>query len=93
VTLQLSPYYAEALAVLKERENDTSFPAGHYQLNAIRAIIADERGKQRTAQRHAMAALKAAAKTHSGFRYHPNIGLVDEKASRVHVRLEQIVQS
>ena len=54
------------------------FPVDRYILSSVLAIIARDAGDDGRARDHARDALVAASLTHSGFRYHPTIGLVRE---------------
>ena len=54
------------------------------------ALIAGERGKTKRARRHARAALEAESRPHSGLRYQPHLGLVDETQRRVQARLKKL---
>jgi len=57
----------------------TLFPVDRYILSAILAIINDARGDHSVAAEHAKGALEVADLKHSGLRYHPTLGLVEEK--------------
>jgi tetratricopeptide (TPR) repeat protein len=74
---KLTQLYDEALAVLDEMElPGRKFPSQIYKGYGIRALIAAHKGEIESAWKLAQVALDAAAKDHSGFRYHPNLGLV-----------------
>jgi tetratricopeptide (TPR) repeat protein len=83
--------YREALSVLDEFEFPSPFPIDIYQLNAIRALIADALHDAPRARSLATAALEAAGKTDSGLRYHSRLGLVHETDNSVHSRLKKLV--
>ena len=90
----LSHLYDEALEVVlayAERKPGPIFPHQLYVVNAIRAVITDERGDQKIASELAQRALNAASQTHSGFRYHPKVGLVQNTDNPIHSRLLEIV--
>jgi tetratricopeptide (TPR) repeat protein len=70
--------YGRALEILQEHRKRLMFPVEHFKWNAAQAIIAGETGNRDKAREFASAALEFAAKDHSGFRYHPDIGLVSE---------------
>lgn len=82
--------YDEVLAIVEartERENGSgsvSFPSERYLLSAILAVINARLGREEAAQRLARAALSAAAETSSGLRYHPQVGLVTDRDTRLY---------
>jgi tetratricopeptide (TPR) repeat protein len=83
--------YDEALAVLDGMKHPgTQFPSDVYKSFGIRALIAADRGEIESAPKFAKVALNAAAKDHSGFRYHPNFGLVQDRESRFHKTIEAV---
>jgi tetratricopeptide (TPR) repeat protein len=82
--------YAEALAALDAGAAGFVFPVIKYQAYAVRALIAAEDGDFVPARRHAAEALQAAAARHSGFRYHPDVGLLREPDPRIHDRVTQL---
>ena len=63
------------MARLEEFGGNEMFPVQKYKVAAIRALIANKRGQIR-GKEWAKLALEEAAKTHTGFRYHPNLCLV-----------------
>jgi tetratricopeptide (TPR) repeat protein len=85
-TTPLPDLYDEALAVLSEF-SDEVFPVSRYRFSAIHALIFHDRGLREQARAQARMALEAAAATHSGFRYHSKLGLVQSPEERVHARL------
>lgn len=90
----LTPFpecYGEALSVLSEFPSHFPFPFEVFKEAAARAIIARARGECAEARRQAGIALEAAAKHHSGFRYHAKLGLVGEEHSDLIDRLREIV--
>jgi tetratricopeptide (TPR) repeat protein len=88
---KMAQLYGEALTVLDEMKlPGTEFPSDIYKSNGIRALIAEDRGEVGHARRFAEVALDAAAKDHSGFRYHPNFGLVKDQESNFRKAIESI---
>jgi tetratricopeptide (TPR) repeat protein len=73
--------YTRALEVLKMHRKRLTFPVDHFKWNAAQALLAGAAGNHASAREFAEAALEAAAKDHSGFRYHAKIGLVSEEHS------------
>jgi len=62
-----------------------------YMFNAIAALLAHDQGKRARARIHAARALALAKEKHSGFAYHPTVGLVQNTKNSVHARLEKFV--
>jgi tetratricopeptide (TPR) repeat protein len=93
VRQQLSELYDEALAVLEEFRTDTrlAFPIERYRFAAVRALIAQARNDIESAREFAKVALQCAAAEHSGFRYHPDVGLVETLDANVHNRLRALI--
>ena len=86
-TTPLPDLFDEALSALCEFHSDM-FPLDRYRAAAIQALILDSLGKREQARSHASIALEAAAATHSGFRYHPKVGLVASPDRKVHDRMK-----
>jgi tetratricopeptide (TPR) repeat protein len=86
---QKTQLHDEVRAILGEFhfKNGLTFPVERYRYAAIRALLADADGNQSEAREFARAALQSAASTHSGFAYHPRVGLVREVDPEVHDRL------
>jgi hypothetical protein len=66
------------------------FPVDRYMLSSVLAIIARDGGDHVRAREHARDAVAAAALTHSGFRYHPTIGLVQETETAMYRNVAKI---
>jgi len=79
--------FPEVDALLSEHASRLTFPVDHYKFNMCRALIADHRGDSTSASQHATAALSAAAEQHSGFRYHPEVGLVKKQDKTIQKKL------
>jgi tetratricopeptide (TPR) repeat protein len=90
VTSRWDDVYDEVLAILAERQADALFPVDYFRLNAVRSIIAAERGDPNGARQFAAEALRQAARVHSGFRYHSTLGLVGEMRGPVFDQLRTI---
>jgi len=84
--------FDEALSVLDEfrRDDGIVFPAASYQAEGARALILDILGDREHAAKHARNALEAAAKQHTGLRYHPTLGLVKIKDRQIHEALSHL---
>ena len=76
--------YPKATEVLAEAKF-LLLPADIYKFHAANAVFSDARGDSAHARDHAMKAVRAQGLKHSGFRYHPVAGLVqnpDERLSK-----------
>ena len=58
------------------------FAVDHFVFHATRALILSAQGDQVDARAEAKLALEAASRDNSGFRYHPNVGLVSDKHAK-----------
>jgi tetratricopeptide (TPR) repeat protein len=88
---KLAKLYDEALATLEgPKLKGIDFAANVYEKSGIRAIIAAHKGETEMAKKFAVSALKAAATVHSGFRYHPTVGLVRNKETPFYKSIEAI---
>lgn len=89
-TENLSDYFDEAIGRLEEFGGQEIFPLLRYKFAAARALIAHERGEIQAAG-WAKLELEEAAKTHTGFRYHPTLCLVEKPPNPVvHKKLAKI---
>jgi len=82
-------HYEEPLRVLDEFE-DSAFPLSRYRTYGARALINDALGRDSAAKKWAALALDAASAQHSGFRYHPRLGLVENPDERIRARLREL---
>ena len=92
IRLRLKEEYPSVLATLTEFERDdvSEFPAHLFEVAVIRAVIWSELGNLELAKKFANQALIEAAKTHSGFRYHAKLGLVDTSDAELRRLVEHI---
>ncbi len=79
----------QALEKYKARLSPVAFPADRFRWHAAYALIAAERNDAASAKLHAQSALEAAALDHSGFRYHPTLGLVTKQYDEVVQKLKK----
>ena len=77
--LGLTERYEQAMTMLSAAAEQLLFPVDHFKFHTVRAIINSAKGDNSTARVDARTALEAAARDHSGFRYHPGIGLVSDR--------------
>ena len=75
-THRLADRYGQALDILDLNRTRLTFPQDRYLWNGARALILKDSGRASEAGPFAEAALAAAREAHSGFRYHPTVGLV-----------------
>lgn len=92
VERQLVDYYEEASIVLDEFYSDArlSLPIQLYRYSAVKALLTDCRGDHVAASVFARDALEASQAAHSGFRYHPDIGLVKNTNPEIQTRLIEL---
>lgn len=70
-----------------------SFPVDGFLWNAAFALIADSTGQRKHAVETAAKALEFSALTHSGFRYHRAVGLVDARYDELKDELRRLARS
>jgi tetratricopeptide (TPR) repeat protein len=68
--------YEQALQLLERHKSRLTFPVDVFRWEAAYALIAIQVELPAAAREHARMALDAASKDHSGFRYHPSVGIV-----------------
>lgn len=81
--------YEFATHLLQEHQARLMFFVDHFRWHAALALIASETRDRHSARRHAKDALDAAAREHSGFRYHPTVGLVTAQYDDLIRKLEK----
>ena len=75
-TMNIKSQFTKALQVLSENQSRLMFPVEKFTWHAANALILAAQGERKRAREHATRALEAGQATHSGFRYHPTVGLV-----------------
>lgn len=80
--------YRRALELLCGHESRLMFPVDRFRWHAAHALIAFATGEAGAAHNHAKRALEAASRDHSGFRYHPSVGLVTPQFEAVVKKLK-----
>jgi tetratricopeptide (TPR) repeat protein len=85
--------FQRALALLEKGASNLTFAADHFRWHAAKSLIAQALGNVDEARRHAQIALAAATKQNSGFRYHPDVGLVGDGYVGVRRELMRIVST
>ena len=92
-TERLEQLYDDALKVLEEHKPDAAFfPADGFLWNAANALIADGRGQRTIAREYSTKALQFAEMTVSGFRNHPDVGLVGNRHEKIKAMLRHIAR-
>lgn len=82
--------YKQALQILQEHRSRPKFPIERFLWNVAGAIIHRELGEIEIARKSANAALAAAGEDASGFRNHPQLGLVEDKFKSLRNELAQL---
>jgi len=82
--------YAEAMTLL-DQQGPTLFPIEDYEIGAARALILRDVDRMAEAKQAAERAVAAAAREHSGLRYHAKLGLVED--NRFGERLREILKA
>ena len=92
---KLTHFFDEALIALEAelKSRGIHFPSEIFYAFGIRSIIAAHRGQIEKAKEFAKVALEAAAKDHSGLRYHPTAGLVGNKETAFYKSVAAIAES
>ena len=84
--------YDEALdAISFGSGSGVAFAVDQYRLNVVEAIIRKQKGDDVLARSFAKDAYEAAGYTHSGFRYHKDVGLVREIEPWAKIELDRIL--
>jgi len=76
VTRSRRERFERAAQVLLDHQSRLTFPVDRFMWHAALALIAQCRGDNANASEHASYALTEARQHHSGFRFHPTVGLV-----------------
>jgi hypothetical protein len=79
--------YKQALELLERHKARLTFPVDHFRWHAAFALILSASAQASSAREHARLALAAAQNDHSGFRYHPGVGLVGTKYEDIREQL------
>lgn len=88
-TNAIESWYGRARELLDASPERLMFPIDHFRWHAAKALIAVAEGDGVHAKQHAKAAIEASERVHSGFRYHPDVGLVDDGHSGLLGRLSR----
>ena len=88
----LEQHYGMANRLLDQHESRLMFPYDRFRWNCARALIASRTGDLVAAKRSARLAISSAQQDSSGFRYHPNVGLVGGKHPELISELTKIAE-
>ena len=83
--------YDQAFHLLQQHRSRLAFPVDHFRWHAAYALMSLDLDRPAAAREHAQNALEAAVKDHSGFRYHPSIGLVGKSYENIRFKLSAAV--
>ena len=89
-TLGIREKYGYAIELLDKHRGRLMFPVQYFRWHAAHALIAADSNDVSTAKTHAQEALDAAGLDHTGFRYHPRIGLVTERYDNLLQKLKSL---
>lgn len=82
-TQRIKERYEQAIQLLEVHEDRLTFPVDRFRWHAAHALIAADTGDRAAAKSYAERALQASGIEHSGFRYHPAVGLIADKYDEV----------
>jgi len=88
----LREHFEEAIDVLEDHASALTFPVDRFKWHAAYALIKGAEEDFEAAKREAAKALEAAEANHSGFRYHPDVGLVGPKQGSTRSRLIELAR-
>ncbi len=93
VAHNLKDLFQEVRRILLANKSRLMFPLDYYLYHTALAIIEWENGNSDDAKKHALYALEAASENQSGFRYHPQVGLVENQDKRIQSKLKEISEA
>lgn len=88
----LREHFEEAIDVLDDHASALTFPVDRFNWHAAYALIKGAQEDFEAAKREAAKALEAAQASHSGFRYHPDVGLVGPEQDSIRNRLIELAR-
>lgn len=87
---KIQAHYKESQEILIKNENHLTLPAEHYLYNTSMALILWEEGDKTKAKEFANSAIEAADRKTSGFRNHPDVGIVKQQEESIRAKLKII---
>ena len=90
---KVSSQYERAMTLANPFRTNPTFPVERFLACAVRAIIFSDTLRHVEAADSASEALTAAGIVHSGFRYHPTVGLVGSRHEALIGRMRQLLDS
>ena len=85
---EIEKLYDRALQLLDIAESKLMFPLDHFRWHASKALIKRARGRNVDAMLSACEAVVWAEKSHSGFPFHPTVGLVGGQYEEIRAKLK-----
>ena len=89
-TRDIESMFERASQLLDQFKSRLMFPVDYFKWHAAKALIASRQQNEDSTHLHAEEALRVAAETTSGFRYHPRAGLVSTKYDSTLSKLQQL---
>lgn len=89
-TREVHSQFPRARSLLDEHKGRLMFAVDNFKWNAAQALIARALDEVDVTYRLARAALEAASQGHSGFRYHPTVGLIPNTLAEVQERMRRM---
>lgn len=86
----IEAHYQQCLDLLLKHQSRLMFPVDRFRWHASMAVMLKRKGDLTGAVENARKALTEARKEHSGFRHHPNVGLVGEKYEELQTELARL---
>jgi hypothetical protein len=90
VQRNLKAFYPEIESAMMEDPPLVVLPDDELMFHAFCAVLPEEKGQGQAAREHAVKALEAASKTHSGWSRHPDAGLVKNVDQAIKATLERL---
>lgn len=90
---EIEKLYDRAHELLKMARLRLTFPVDHFRWHAANALICSAQGENVDAVMNACEALAWARKDHSGFRYHPTVGLVGGNYEATQAKLDALCKA
>ncbi|TVP68824.1 MAG: hypothetical protein EA339_15560 [Rhodobacteraceae bacterium] len=92
VKAKIDQMFSPALKLLDEHGDSWVFPVERYRADGARALLLEHFGRHKEAQVAATSAMTAASETHSGFRYHQDLGLVPASEDAFWIRVKTLAK-
>jgi hypothetical protein len=93
ITHKRKELYQEAKDILILYADRLMFPVDYYKYHTVLAVIEWQAKNIENAKAHVIEAKKASEEKQSGFRYHPNVGLVKEQDDEIQKEFKEIEEA